>query len=517
MKILYLNYLLIALSFLGYVSCSAGDPDKITQSQSRNNPNDPGGGNYSSAAGSSTGNSSSINGSLSASSADILPNAPVVSGTSPTLNKMPTWNWVSGGGGSGTYRYKLDSSDLTAGAVEAAAVSFTPASALSLDNHTLYVQERNSSGNWSVSGNYTILISDCIPVGWIGGGSDGWKTNSDPISGGDYRSFRYPGDVFVDSAGNIYISDSITNRISKWDSSGTALGCIGGGSDGWKTGNSPISAGTDLRSFKNPEGVFVDNSGNIYVADYNNHRISKWDSSGTALGWIGGGYDGWQTGSAPGAAGNFKYFSGPSSVCVDGSGNIYVVDCGYVSKWSSNGVEVGWIGGGSDGWQTGMHPGTNTDYRSFSYAHGICIDGSGNLYVTEDYNNRISKWDSSGTALGWIGGGSDGWKQTDGAVSNVDYRSFRLPRDVSVDAGGNIYVADWYNNRISKWNSSGTALGWIGYGSPGWKKNDIPSTYSGTIRDYDFFNYPIGIFVWNSTNIYIAEQNNYRISKWQQP
>ena len=89
------------------------------------------------------------------------PNAPVVAGTTPTNSTTPTWTWVSGGG-NGTYRFKLDNSDLTAGAAVTTNTSYTPL-AQGEGTHTLYVQERDAAGNWSASGSLAIVIDTTVP------------------------------------------------------------------------------------------------------------------------------------------------------------------------------------------------------------------------------------------------------------------------------------------------------------------------------------------------------------------
>ncbi len=91
------------------------------------------------------------------------PNAPDISGASPTKDTTPTWTWSTGGGGTGTYRYKLDNSDLSSGATQTASTTYTPGSALSEGSHTLYVQERDGVGNWSASGSHTIAIDITAP------------------------------------------------------------------------------------------------------------------------------------------------------------------------------------------------------------------------------------------------------------------------------------------------------------------------------------------------------------------
>jgi hypothetical protein len=87
------------------------------------------------------------------------PNGPTVTGTTPTGNVTPTWSWSSGGnGGNGTFRYKLNDTNLSTGATETTSTSFTPGSALSEATHTLYVQERDVAGNWSTSGSFAIQV-----------------------------------------------------------------------------------------------------------------------------------------------------------------------------------------------------------------------------------------------------------------------------------------------------------------------------------------------------------------------
>ena len=94
------------------------------------------------------------------------PPAPTVTGTTPTNNTTPEWNWTTGGSGSnignGTFRYKLDDSDLTSGATETSALTYAPV--LSAGNHTLYVQERDAAGNWSASGSKLITIDTTEPT-----------------------------------------------------------------------------------------------------------------------------------------------------------------------------------------------------------------------------------------------------------------------------------------------------------------------------------------------------------------
>jgi hypothetical protein len=443
-----------------------------------------------------------------------LPNAPIVSGIAAASNRKPTWTWTSGGNGDGFFRYKIDSGDLYTGAIETTDTSFTPIIDLADGDHTLYVQEKKNGGiYWSLAGSYTTSVGTICAVGWIGGGSNGWKTTNGTADGNMYQSFYNPTRAVLDSSRNIYIADRGNCRISKWDSSGNAIGWIGGGSDGWKTAFG-ASSGNGYQSFGCIEGICVDKAGNIYISDSLNSRISKWDADGNAMGWIGGGSNDWKKLSGTASGSDFQSFNYPSGIFVDSDGYIYVGDRNNsrICKWDANGNAIGWIGGGSNGWKTSSGTSYGSDYQSFYSPINIYIDSTGNIYVADYSNNRISKWDKNGKAIGWIGGGSNGWKTSNTIPWGYGFKYIFNPWDLSVDYEGNIFIAESLINRISKWNSSGNAVGWIGSGSNGWKTSDdcINGTY------YQSFYSPCGVYIDINGDIFVADTGNHRICKWHQ-
>ena len=119
---------------------------------------------------------------------EAAPNAPNVSGPSLTDDPRPTWSWTSGGGGNGTFRYKINDSDMTTGATTTSATAYMPANDLEDGQQTLYVQERDDAGNWSAAGSATVTI-DTTPPGSVGslsasaGFGEATLTWSDPSDG----------------------------------------------------------------------------------------------------------------------------------------------------------------------------------------------------------------------------------------------------------------------------------------------------------------------------------------------
>ena len=111
------------------------------------------------------GNNNTAANQLSRTYDTTAPTAPTVTSVAASTNDTtPEWTWASGGGGNGTYRYKLDNSDLTSGATETSTASYTPATGLSEAAHTLYVQECDEAGNWSVSGSKAVTIDVTAPT-----------------------------------------------------------------------------------------------------------------------------------------------------------------------------------------------------------------------------------------------------------------------------------------------------------------------------------------------------------------
>ncbi len=174
---------------------------------------------------------------------EAAPNPPEVSVPSLTNNPRPTWSWTPGGGGNGTFRYKLNDADLSSGATVTNATTFTPGSDLADDNHTLYVQEQDDSGNWSATGSATVTVDTTAPgQPGIEGVSDGFVAESvtftvdwaEPggtqeyrlTSGGNWQS--YTGDVTISSEGDYQITarqTDVAGNVSQLASSvsGTIL------------------------------------------------------------------------------------------------------------------------------------------------------------------------------------------------------------------------------------------------------------------------------------------------------
>ncbi|WP_445752727.1 NHL domain-containing protein [Polaribacter sp.] len=244
--------------------------------------------------------------------------------------------------------------------------------------------------------------------------------------------------------------------------------------------------GTAAR-FKNPFGVAVDVSGTVYVADEGNHKIRKITPSGDVTTFAGStiGYA-----DGIGTAAKFIY---PTGVAVDASGNVYVAEQANhkIRKITPTGevsTFAGSIGGYADG--------TGTAAR-FNNPYGVAVDTSGNVYVADESNHKIRKITPDGVVTTFAGS-TAGYADGTGTAAQ-----FYFPTGLAVDDSGNVYVADYNNNRIRKITSTGVVTTLAG-GTQG------SADGTGTAAQ---FNHPKGIALDASGNVYVADYDSNRIRK----
>ncbi len=350
-----------------------------------------------------------------------------------------------------------------------------------------------------------VYCSDCTPSGLQVHDGSGWRTPigaasttsnyvttiaGNGVAGfvndtGTAAQFSSPAGVAVDAAGNVYIADAGNNRIRKMTPGGVVSTFAGTGTAGSANGAGNVA------QFSSPGGVAVDAAGNVYVADNNNHSIRKITSGGVVSTLAGSSPYGYANG--PGSTAKFYY---PSGVAVDAGGNVYVADQynHSIRKITSAGVVTTLAGTGTAG--TGNGAGNASQ---FYYPIGVAVDAGGNVYVSEQYGHKVRKVTSGGTVSDFAGSGTAGYADGTGVTAQFNY-----PYGVAVDALGNVYVADQYNERIRKVTPGGVVTTLAGSGAQAY--NDGKGTAAG-------FNNPAGIAVDAAGNKYVADQSGHTIRK----
>ena len=330
-----------------------------------------------------------------------------------------------------------------------------------------------------------------------GTGDWGYSGDGGPAT---QAEFADPFAVTVDGAGNVYISDLRAYCIRKVDAAtGTISTIAGNGRWGYGGDGGPAIEA----QLSEPRGVAVDAMGNVYVADYWNHRVRKVDAVtwtiSTIVGTGGWGYSG-DGGLATQA--ELRY---PSAVTVDGAGNLYIADEGNhrVRKVEASTGTISTIAGSGEwGYSGDGGPAIEAELR---YPSAVTVDGIDSFYVADSGNHRIRKVDAfTGTISTIAGTGEWGYGGDGGPAIEA---KLGYPQAVAVDHVGNLYISDFHNNRIRKVDAAtGTINTIAGTGEWGYSGDGGPATQAQ-------LGYPEGVAVDGGGNLYISDSRNSRIRK----
>ncbi len=335
---------------------------------------------------------------------------------------------------------------------------------------------------------------DVVPGG--GGGFETCTTSCQAgVSGGGAGQLRRPSSVAFDPAGNLYVADTQNHRISVFDSQDAFVHAFGwnvipGAPVGYEfctTSCQEADAGGGSGQLDFPSAVATDATGNLFVAETGNDRISVFDAQGgfvRTFGWnVGpGGASGFEictffceAGVSGGGAGQLFI---PSGVATDAAGNLYVADRANqrISVYNPQGAFLRAFGfdvipGGGVGFETctasckagvlGGGPG------QFFNPEGVATDATGNLFVAEAANSRISVFDPQGAFLRAFGfdvipGGGVGFETCTASckagVGGNGTGQLESPSAATTDCRGALYVVDDHNHRIERFGEPGTAL-----------------------------------------------------------
>ncbi len=247
-------------------------------------------------------------------------------------------------------------------------------------------------------------------------------------------------------------------------------------------------------------GVAVDGAGDLYVADTYNERVREVGVNGfintvagKGMGAGGGGYSG-DGGMATNGA-----LSNPAGLAVDGFGNLFISDVfnNRVRKVGTNGIITTVAGGGPGG----LGDGGAATNANLSEPAGVAVDRAGNLYVADYFNYRVRKVGTNGVIKTVAGNGTFGNTGDGGPAIGAELRS---PTGVAVDRLGNLFIADISGNCIRKVGTNGVITTVAGNGSGGYYGDGSAATNAE-------LNSPAGVAADGSGNLFIADSRNSRI------
>jgi len=312
-----------------------------------------------------------------------------------------------------------------------------------------------------------------------GTGTGGYSGDSGPAAGAQLNK---PTAVDVDGSGNIYIADTDNHRVRKVDASGIITTIAGTGTAGYNGDSRPAITA----SLNKPCGVF-ESWGWIYIADTENNRIRRIAPSKiifTAAGTGTGGYSG------DGGTATSAQINKPWAIAYAGWGGFYIADTDNhrVRQVDGLGIITTAAGTGLPGYTGDGGPAVSA---RLDKPKGLCLDGLGQLILADTNNNRLRQVDSSGIITSLLTSGGLGLDKA---------------RQIALDSAGNLYIADTNNNQICKLSLSGQVSTAAGTGSAGYSGDSGPAVSAK-------LNKPSGVTVDSAGNIYIADTDNHRIRK----
>ena len=309
-----------------------------------------------------------------------------------------------------------------------------------------------------------------------------------------------PNDVALDASGNMYISDGGLycsgpggHTVRKVKSDGTITTVAGMGAFGFSGDGGPA---TKAR-LNVPLAVAVDQEGNLYIADSDNHRIRKVDKVGTITTFAGTGKEGH---SGDGGPATSAKFAGPHGLAFDDRGNLYVADIFSVRKINPSGTIITVAGTGHGGYFSGDGaPATEATLT----AEDIALDSKGNLYIADGDNHWVRKVDKDGIIHTVAGSGKKGNSGDGGSATKA---ALNEPSSIDFDEEGNLYILCHRTSVVRKVDKNGTITTIAG--KSGWEgvnREKGPATKV-------WLNEPIGLFVDDDAGVlYIGDTFNARI------
>ena len=317
-----------------------------------------------------------------------------------------------------------------------------------------------------------------------------------------------PAAVWIDSKGNLYIADQLNNRIRLVTAStGIITTVVGNGTPGFLGDTCGASCGTTVETAVNaeingPDTVILDAKGNMYIADTANYVVRLVTPTGSAISTYAG-----ENSAGPGFTGdggqaNVAQLYGPAGLAMDSGGNLYISDNrnNRIRKVTTAGIITTVVNSTGDVGFAG--DGGVALQAHLNGPRGLFIDSSGALYIADSASNMIRKVVAgtislvAGSTSGLPGVGAEGVQATTALL--------RGPTSVAVETCGNVYIADTTNSRIRMVTPNGI-INTIAGGNGAFYSGDGGPALSAQL------NFPSGVGVDSKGNVYVADTQNHVI------
>jgi uncharacterized protein (TIGR03437 family) len=338
------------------------------------------------------------------------------------------------------------------------------------------------------------VSTDGIIATVAGNGTSGFSGDGGPAINAQMAGSN---GVAVDGEGNLFIADHNNNRVRKVSTNGIIATVAGNGTSGFSGDGMPATSA----QIWGPDGVAVDGSGNLFIADTTNNRVRKVSTDGIIATVAGNGTSGFSGDGGPATKAAMWH---PLGIAVDGSGNLFIADTtnDRVRKVSTNGTITTVAGGGNSGSAGDGGPATSAQ---LAYPSAVAVDGSGNLFIADEHSASVRKVSANGIIATVAGNGIAAFSGDGGLATSA---SLTGPDSVAVDGSGNLFITDSFSNRVRKVSTDGIITTVAGNGLGGFSGDGGPATSAQLYLLFSSTFEKFGVAVDGTGNVFVADSSN---------
>ena len=320
---------------------------------------------------------------------------------------------------------------------------------------------------WQLNGiNLVNNIISTVAGGGVNNPGDGGPATN--------ASVGFPWSMAVDGLGNLFIADSGSCHIRKVDANGIITTVAGNGTT---TNNFSGDGGAATNAgLSSPYGVAVDAMADIFITDTYNYRIRKVNASGIITTVAGNGSKSY---SGDGGAATNASVNAPQGLALDATGNLFIADTSNnrIRKLDTNGIITTVAGNGTASYSGDGGAATNAGLQ---LPYAVALDTMGNLFIADNSNNRIRKVDTNGIITTVAGNGSS---STSYSTSNDGHAATNVALSflygVAVDSTGDLFIDDYIAEVILKVDPNGIISKAAGKAQTGYSGDGGPATSAG--------------------------------------
>ena len=358
----------------------------------------------------------------------------------------------------------------------------------------------DAAGNLFVSEEYghrvrRVAAATGVITTYAGTGTGGFAGDNGPATTAQLQN---PQGIALDPAGNLYIADYGNHRIRRVDATTHMISTVAGTDASGFAGDGGEAKAASISAYS----VAVDNAGDIFIADADNQRIREVNAGGVISTAAGTGSRGF---SGDGGAATAAPFMQPTSIALDAAGDIVIAELGNarVRRIDATTGVISTIAGG-DGYAA-LGDGGLAVNANAGEPCSVRFDAAGNLYFVDLENAVVRRIDATTSIITTVAGnGTNGFSGDGGPATSAELNE---PVALAIDGQGNIFISDSSNHRIRRVDATTGKISTVaGNGTGGFSQDGIAATSSELY-------FPLGIAVDSAGNLWIADNANNRVRR----